>query len=122
MLAMFNLIPSLFPQILFLAPFSALMMRMAIGFIIGSAGWSRISAARTPLYRILALLEILVAIAVVLGVYTQASALVAAAILCAWLARPRISSYPSSTIALALIMAVSLIITGPGPFGIDFPF
>ena len=119
--AMFNLIPSLFPQILFLAPFAAFIIRITLACVFATAAWSRRAKTAVVVRGIMAI-EFALALALLMGFYTQASALVAAFVLVVWLARGAIRPFSQSTVVLALVMVLTLVVTGAGPFGLDFPF
>jgi len=111
---------SLFPEILFLAPFSAFVIRIALGVLFAYTAWRHIS--RDDLVaRILGIGEVAVAAALIAGSWTQPAALIAAAAIILWLALPKLHRWPISTLLLALVMCASLLVTGPGSFAFDLP-
>lgn len=129
---------SLFPQLLFLTPLSATMLRVAAGIVFCTMAWYHYSRRNDlgsvrffiigsgvwiPLFA--AVVEICVATMLIAGVYAQATA-VAAALLAlkgiVWKGRyPQF--FPLSRTAYSLLLAIcfSLIITGAGVFAFDLP-
>lgn len=111
---------SVFPDILFLAPFSALLIRIALALVLVFAGRKHLSGAGTTL-RVLAAVEVATAISVGAGAWTQIGALAGMFITLFWFVRP--ATRPVSFIAalLSLVLCVSLLLTGAGPFAFDLP-
>lgn len=129
---------SLFPQILFLAPFSATILRISAGtafllvawihmgkreelsrvdfFVIGHGAWIPVFAA---------LLEFTIAAALLAGIYTQLAALFGALVALKffiWKRRYGVMiplSRPTS--ALLFVICLSLVFTGAGIFAFDLP-
>ncbi len=116
---------SLFPQILFLAPFSALLIRIAAAVVFGYDAWNRFSRKPAPWVMVVVVLEIVVAIMLLVGFYTQAAALVGAITLGLLFyvnfADEKINVIREITWWLMLILLFSLMVTGPGPFAFDLP-
>ncbi len=111
---------SLFPQILFLAPFSALLIRIALSATIFYPGWKHLTRRENNL-RAVGVVEIATGILLFVGAWTQAAALIAGAIVLVWLAFPSTRILPRSTMLLALIMSLSLLVTGAGAIAFDLP-
>lgn len=111
---------SLFPELLFLAPFSALALRLALSVLLALTAWAH-SSRPGGLAKAWAFFEIVVATALFSGAWTQAGALVAVVWLFASLFVREMRTFPQSTIILALVVALSLVVTGPGAFSIDLP-
>jgi hypothetical protein len=111
---------SIFPEILFLSPFAPLIIRAALGVLIASGGWSK-TASSDATTRITGFCEILLAGVLLVGAWTQIAAIVATLWLVTSLLFPQFRVFPRSTAALALAMALSLIVTGPGAFAFDLP-
>lgn len=111
---------SAFPSILFLAPFSAFLLRVALALVLLFAVSKHWKRAETT-FRVLAATELAVAISIGAGAWTQVGALIAAVIVIYWIFMP--SARPISFIAvlLSLVLCLSLIITGAGPFAFDWP-
>ena len=111
---------SLFPQILFLAPFSATLIRVALAILLAYVAWDYLSRADMP-SRAAGLVKLTLAAALFAGAWTQISALIAALMIAVALIKPSLSILPRSTLALAFIMALSLVFTGAGVFAFDLP-
>ncbi len=129
---------SLFPQILFLSPFSATLLRFAAGtifllaamhhysereelgktpfMVVGSGAWIPIFAA---------LIELAVGGALMFGIYTQAAALIGALLALkqfVWKRRyPHFFPLSRTASALLFVICISLLVTGPGLFAFDLP-
>ena len=112
---------SLFPNILWLAPFSILFFRVALACTLAYSAWQHFSSSADTSKRTFGALEIAAAAAIVAGAWTQPAALGASMVLIAELALPRLRVVALGTALLALVMAVSLILTGPGTFSFDLP-
>ncbi|TSC63196.1 MAG: hypothetical protein Athens041674_303 [Parcubacteria group bacterium Athens0416_74] len=111
---------SIFPEILFLAPFAALALRLSLTVVLLITAWAHVSRPET-LPRVWALAEAAAAVSLLVGAWTQPVALFAAAWLFASMFFHGMRIFPKSTIALALIIALSLVVTGPGAFALDLP-
>ncbi|OGG58560.1 hypothetical protein A2765_02435 [Candidatus Kaiserbacteria bacterium RIFCSPHIGHO2_01_FULL_56_24] len=111
---------SLFPELLFLAPFSAFVIRISVSIVLAHAAYKHlpVSSAAT---RTLGVIEGLCALLLFIGAYTQAAALVGLCIFLIHIFMPSLRPLPRSTIILALILCLSLIVTGAGPFAFDLP-
>ena len=129
---------SLFPQILFLAPFSATLLRLAAGSIFLAIAWIHYSrqeelgkenfivighGAWIPIFA--ALVEFLAGGMLILGVYTQAVALIGTLLALkhfVWQGRyPQFFRVPRSTSALLFAICLGLVVTGAGAFAFDLP-
>lgn len=111
---------SVFPGILFLAPFSAFLIRVALALVLVFAAnkhWPRSEMT----FRGLAVVEVAAAVSIGAGAWTQIGALVGTCIVLCWLAFP--TTRPVSFIAtlLSLVLCLSLLVTGAGPFAFDWP-
>src|SRR3989338_5599444 len=93
---------SLFPQILFLAPLSAFIIRIALAVLFAGASWRHISEPSITM-RVFAIIEIAVAAALVAGAWTQAVALCAGALILAGYFVPSLRTSPRSAALLALV-------------------
>ncbi|MDO8552514.1 MAG: hypothetical protein Q7S01_03200 [bacterium] len=111
---------SVFPSILFLAPLSAFLIRIALAIVLLLAAKKHWSNAETP-SRILAAVELAAAISVGVGALAQVGALVGAVVIIYWIARPAVRPISYTAILLSLVLCVSLLITGAGPFAFDWP-
>ncbi len=112
---------SLFPDILFLAPFSIFLIRIALAMTLAYSAWNHFSNDTQSGARMLGILEIIAVITVGVGAWTQAAALGASLIIGATLALPRLRNVALGTALLALVMAITLIVTGPGSLSFDLP-
>lgn len=111
---------SIFPSILFLAPFSALLIRIALAFVLANAAWKH-SYETGNMARGLAALEAITAAVVVVGASTQVAAIVGAIIIGAWLYFPSLRPVAYGTALLSLVLCLSLIVTGAGALAVDLP-
>ncbi|MBI2025511.1 hypothetical protein HYT04_01855 [Candidatus Kaiserbacteria bacterium] len=111
---------SVFPEILFLSPLAPFLIRVALGIIFGLAGWTHFQRQDIA-SRGLSVVEFVIAIALVVGAWTQPAALLASIVTLMWLFQPTSRVYARSTVLLSLIMALSLIVTGAGAFAFDLP-
>ena len=111
---------SLFPELLFLAPFAAFVTRVVAGFSIGLIAYRHVVRPSNAL-RSLGIIEGIIAILLVAGAYTQAAALAGAITIAVSLFIVNYRVLPRSTLALLLIMSLTLVITGAGPFAFDLP-
>ena len=114
---------SLLPQLLFLAPFSAFLIRIAIAVVITLVAWEHLFQHEKNFARWFGAVEAILAAFLVIGLYTQLTAICAILTVGAW--KYRLGSVsanlPESTLWLLLIMCISLIVTGPGVFAFDLP-
>ncbi|MDP2649102.1 MAG: hypothetical protein U1D26_01950 [Patescibacteria group bacterium] len=111
---------STFPQLLFLAPLAAALVRLALAIAFGYTAWRHVRTPET-LLRISGAAEAAVGLALLLGAWTQPIALLGAVLVVIALLSPRTRTLPRSTLALALVMCATLVITGAGAFAIDLP-
>ena len=111
---------TLLPQILWLAPFSALVLRIALAVVLGVSAWRHLSFPRLSA-RLLSAVEIILAAGLLLGIWTQAVAIVVALLCLASLLVRTLRAFPRSTVLLACVIALSIIVTGAGAFAFDLP-
>ena len=111
---------SLFPELLFLSPFAAFLIRLSLSAVFCYSAYLRIPHAKT-LIKVFGVIDGLIAIALLVGFFTQLAALIGAICTIAWLARNDWNPYPKSTTALALIMCLCILVLGAGPFAFDLP-
>ena len=111
---------SYFPQLLFLSPFAALLIRLALTAVFAYSAWFRFSSEST-LIRAFAIIDAALAVMFFIGLSTQLAALAGAICTIYWLVRPDSSAIPRSTAALALVMCLSILVMGAGPFAYDLP-
>lgn len=111
---------SIFPEILFLAPLSATLIRIALGITLGFVAWKHLNTTDT-LGRALGVAEGATALLFIAGMWTQPATLVGIVIFFIHTAIPRFRTLPLSTALLFLVMCVSLLFTGAGAFAFDLP-
>jgi len=111
---------SVFPGILFLAPFSALLIRVALAFVFFSAAGKHRTKTELSL-RVLAGIELAVSVSVLAGAWTQVGALAGGVLAIVWLIRPVIRPVSFIATLLTLVLCLSLILTGAGPLAFDLP-
>lgn len=111
---------SLFPEILFLAPLSAFLLRIALACVLGYAAWKHFPH-EDSLIRIFSVLEIAIAAILIAGIWTQGAALASLATITIHFAIPRLRTVSLGTALLSLVISLSLIVTGAGALAIDLP-
>ena len=111
---------SVFPELLFLAPFSALIIRIALGSVFMYCAL-RHTGNPDNVLRAVGVAEGVIAALLIAGAWTQPAAIVGMFTIGVWLWFPRFRSVPLSTAFLSLILALTLIITGAGPLAFDWP-
>ncbi|MBI5456250.1 hypothetical protein HY969_00755 [Candidatus Kaiserbacteria bacterium] len=111
---------SFFPELLFLSPFAALLIRVSLSIVFAYSAWSRLKSAGS-LLKLFGAVDAVLALLFLAGAFTQLAAIVGIICTVAWLAMPSMRPVPTSTAALALVMALSLLVMGAGPFAYDLP-
>jgi len=111
---------SLFPELLFLSPFAAFLIRVSIACLLAYAASKHITDSSNTV-RAIAVVQGILAILLLVGAYTQVAALIAFLFALISLFTPRWRVYPKSTLALAAAMSFTLLLTGAGPFAFDLP-
>ena len=112
---------NVFPELLFLAPLAALLIRAASASLFILAGIAHWKYSDSTVGKAFAVVETAVAIALAVGFYTQVAALVAVCVIVAWLFMKDVRPLPMSTMLLLLVTSASLILTGSGPISFDLP-
>jgi len=110
---------SIFPDLLFLSPFAALLIRVTAAIAFGYTGRIHITQ-RGPLL-VFGIFEAAAAMMLLIGLYTQAAALLGIVIFVVHAFKPSFRALPMSAVLLLIVMCLSLLVTGPGPFSFDFP-
>jgi hypothetical protein len=115
--------PSVLPELLFLTPFAPLLIRIALASIMVVAARRHWLSTPTPVprRRLLAAAECALGAAIFLGFLTQAAALGALALCGLWLIAHSLRPFPKSTIVLAMVTSLTLVITGAGLLSFDLP-
>lgn len=129
---------SLFPQILFLAPLSTALLRVCAGLVFVYLAYVHFSKRKAaaeelstliggahviiPLYSVV---ELLIAVSLIAGVWTQLAALLgwAVALKVLFIRHSLRELKPLSQLSYALLAAIcfSLVFTGAGAFAFDLP-
>ena len=111
---------SVFPDVLFLSPFAATIIRVSLAILFAYAAWRHLE--RTDIAsRTLGGFEILAAGFLAAGAWTQPGALLGVIISAIWYFQPSSRIFVLSTTLLAIVMSFSLILMGPGAFAFDLP-
>jgi uncharacterized membrane protein YphA (DoxX/SURF4 family) len=111
---------SLFPQLLFLAPLASTLIRVALAILLIYEGLRLVSGSDIG-RRMFSVVHFALGVALFVGAWTQLAALCAAALWAATYFVRSWTSYPRSTIALAVVMSVALVVSGAGAFAFDLP-
>lgn len=111
---------SLFPDLLFLSPLAAFLIRISVGILLIYAAYAHRTDSSVAI-RILAGVQAIAGVLLLVGAYTQAVALFALVLGVISLSTANRRIYPLSTLALGAVMAATLLFTGPGPFAFDLP-
>jgi len=112
---------NVFPELLFLAPLAALLIRAATASLFVLAGIAHWKYSDSTIGKTLSVIEVAIAIALAVGFYTQVAAIVAIFVIIAWLFMKDVRPLPMSTMLLLLVTSFSLILTGSGPISFDLP-
>jgi uncharacterized membrane protein YphA (DoxX/SURF4 family) len=129
---------SLFPQILFLAPFSAALLRVVAGLVFADLAYfhfnnrraateelsTMIGGARTIII-LYGLIEAGIALCLIIGLWTQAAAILGCVIAVKMLfiraSLRKLRPFSQLSYALLAVICLSLLITGAGIFAVDLP-
>ena len=103
-----------------LASALAFLIRLALTAVFAYSAYVRIPHAQT-LLKLFGIIDGVIAIALLVGFYTQLAALIGTICTAAWLIKSDWNPYPKSTTALALVMCLSILVLGAGPFAFDLP-
>ncbi len=130
---------SLIPQILWLAPFTATILRIGVGISFIYAGYflivrrNDLTKIRLPILGspaswmlwISGVITIFDGLAILVGYGTQAAAIIGIIIVIKHMSLSKqyesLRPLPRSTYALLFLMCLALLISGAGPLGLDFP-
>ena len=114
------MILSIFPEILFLAPFSALFIRVALGMVFAYAAWKHFERSDVTV-RAFAFPEGILSIALIVGAWVQLDALISLFIICMWFFFPKLRVVALGTALLSILLSATLLVTGAGPVAFDLP-
>ena len=107
-------------QLFFLLPLTWALLRVSVAVVFALAAWKHFTDTETR-EKAVSVLEGVIAIGLFVGFYAQYAAIAGALVACAWAFSMTLRPMPKSTVVLVLIMCVTLIITGAGPFAFDLP-
>lgn len=111
---------SLFPQLLFLAPLGAFVIRIAAALTFGFIAY-RHSHEASGLAKGAAVLEAACAALLLVGMYTQVGALLGIGIWILHAAWRPLRVLPVSSMLLLFALCLSILVTGAGAFAFDLP-
>jgi len=111
---------SLFPELLFLAPLSALVIRVAAALAFGYAATAHVRTQNLSM-RAIGIIEGVCAALLFFGGYTQAAAIIGIVLLLIYIFAPAYRTLPLTTNLLLVVLCLSLLVTGAGPFAFDLP-
>lgn len=109
-----------FSELLYLSPYTPFLLRLAVAIVLAYCAWKH-SAMSGVLRRLFGLVEILVAVLIAVGAWTQIAAVLGFCIVLIWLAFPSTRSIPLSTGLLVMVMTVCIFISGAGHLAFDLP-
>ncbi len=110
----------------FLAPLAYVLLRVILGMLLVKKGSGLyVHSPRFSLPWFSALVQVIVGVLYIVGLYTQIAALIGALMaFCSLFPSLRnlgLSQYDRSTALLVFAISIALFITGAGPFGFDLP-
>jgi uncharacterized membrane protein YphA (DoxX/SURF4 family) len=113
---------SLFPSLLTFGLFAPLLLRLIVSYFLLSNGWKTV---KTENKKWLAIPQMLCGVMLFVGAYTQAIVLIAlVCIKLEWWTNRKTSPATSDKMMVYWLVGVillSLLLTGPGAFAIDYP-
>ncbi len=112
---------SVFPEIFFLSAFAALFIRVAVGLVLVYCAWDHFKDSAS-LPRVIGVVELISGALLIAGAWTQVAAIVGGIVLVLYMTQIVRRPIALGTTLLALVMCVTLLVTGAGPLAIDFPF
>lgn len=119
---MFNIVTPL-PFLLDFSFYAPLLLRLTLGIYVLAIGFS-VKSELTPLQMIYRGLFIIAGITLIIGLYTQISAILVAVLMIISLSHQSMRltyELNRAELSLLLIIALSLVLTGAGAFAFDLP-
>ena len=112
---------SVFPELLFLAPFSATLIRIAVAAVFAYDAYKNVQ--KDAVWKVLAALEGVVALLLFIGLYTQPTALAGFIVLTMlwYFELAGAKTISGITWALMAAMCFALVLTGAGALAFDLP-
>ena len=111
---------SLFPYALSFGLFAPTLLRFTLTGILAYAAWKSLEAKDTKT-RFIGIAETLAAALLLIGLWTQAAAILSAVISAYWFYTPT-KTYATSTILFTFVASICLIVMGAGRLAFDLPF
>ncbi|RJR12889.1 hypothetical protein C4585_02930 [Candidatus Parcubacteria bacterium] len=111
---------SFFPELLFLSPFSAFLIRIALGCVFGYVAWKHFEKPDLSI-RAYSVLEGALALTLIFGAWVQLGALVSILIIGSWFFFRKLRVVALGTALLSIALSITLLVTGAGPFAFDLP-
>ncbi len=111
---------SVFPEILFLSPLAPFLIRLALGGFFIHAAWTHMKDTGI-LPRTFSVIEGAIAVLLLAGAWTQPAALGAFFVIVIHMLMPKLRTISFGTLLLALVMCLTLLVTGAGAFAFDLP-
>ena len=108
------------PELFFLSPLAATLIRVSAAIVFGLAAWKHFADTETR-EKAVSVLEGVIAVGLFVGFYAQFAAIAGGLVACAWIFSANLRPMPKSTVVLVLIMCITLLATGAGPFAFDLP-
>ena len=112
---------SLLPELLFLAPLGALIIRAAAAAAFAVAAYSHLKEGRSIAWYAFGIAEVAVVLSLAFGVGAQAGALLGMVVVAFSYFMPGTRTIPGSTSLILLAMCLSILVTGAGAFAVDLP-
>jgi uncharacterized membrane protein YphA (DoxX/SURF4 family) len=110
---------AIFPTLLSFPLFSYFILRLALGFSLVKIGWQRKNKNLAYLF----LAEIIAAIFLIIGLWTQIFAILSVLFLLTenYLDKKSENKTDSNLLFILIVVSLALIFTGPGAFAFDMP-
>ncbi len=113
---------SLFPSLLTFGIFASLVLRLVVAYFLISFGWGMYKNPQTKLF---SFAWIVVGLMLIVGIYTQAVAIVGIALIkLDWWTKRKSSPVSKENMmlyAFSVVILLSLLVTGPGAIAVDWP-
>jgi len=97
-----------------------MLMRLTAAVAFGYGSWKHIFHGSRAL-RALGIIELAIGVILLVGAWTQAVALLGLLVILGWIFIHRTRPVSRVEALLLLIIVLSLVVTGPGPYAFDLP-
>ena len=114
---------SFFPELLFLSPLAALLIRVAAAIVFGRSAYKHLTMDQRVWVKLFGVVEAIIAVLLFVGFLTQPAALLGliAIGVIFYLEMATKPILTQTTWWLMLVMCLSLLVLGAGPFAFDLP-